>query len=361
MQDDLFSYRQPDFSIEPFLSAPDARTEAVIKAGVAPDNFHATSIFPEYFKIGGEWVLAEESRMDCVVVIGEGGKPDVREFRRLAAGDLVVTGRMDDGSGGIYVHTGGFAAFGTATESFAFRTNRSRETSYSRDYDRLYEILRYDRDNGYIVWVLGPAVTFDSDSRNAMVSLIENGFVKAVLAGNALATHDLEGSVFKTALGQDIYTQESVPNGHYHHLDILNKTRKAGSIAGLIDGNVVKDGIIHACIGKNVPFVLAGSIRDDGPLPETLADAYRAQDAMRNQVRRATTVICLATQLHSIATGNMTPSYRVVDGKVRPVFIYTVDISEFVVNKLRDRGSLEVTSIVTNIQDFLVNLARNLA
>jgi lysine-ketoglutarate reductase/saccharopine dehydrogenase-like protein (TIGR00300 family) len=360
MLDDFFVYRNPDFSKEPFLSAPDVRTEAVTAPGLAPDDFHATGIFPEYFKINGEWVLAQESRMDCVVVIENGDRPDVREFRRLVAGDQVVIGRTDDGSHGIFVHRGGFAVSNAAPEAFAFRTNRSRETSYSRDYDRLYEILRHDRDNGYIVWVLGPAVTFDSDSRNAMVSLIDYGFVKAVLAGNALATHDLEGSVFKTALGQDIYTQESVFNGHYHHLDILNKVRKAGSIERLIGENAIKDGILHACIKKNVPFVLAGSIRDDGPLPEVLADVYEAQDAMRNHIRRATTVICLATQLHSIAAGNMTPSYRVVDGKVRPVFIYTVDISEFVVNKLRDRGTLEVTSIVTNIQDFLVNLARNL-
>lgn len=115
-----------------------------------------------------------------------------------------------------------------------------------------------------------------------------------------------------------------------------------------------------ACLKKNIPFVLAGSIRDDGPLPEVIADAYAAQDAMRAHTSKATTVIGLATQLHSIATGNMTPAYQVVDGVVRPVYFYTVDVSEFAVNKLRDRGSLSVTSIITNIQDFLVNSARKL-
>lgn len=112
---------------------------------------------------------------------------------------------------------------------------------------------------------------------------------------------------------------------------------------------------------NNVPIVLAGSIRDDGPLPIVISDVYKAQDTMRSHIKKATTVICLATQLHSIATGNMTPSYRVIDDKIRPIYFYSVDVSEFAVNKLRDRGSLEVTTIVTNIQDFLVKLKENLA
>ena len=111
---------------------------------------------------------------------------------------------------------------------------------------------------------------------------------------------------------------------------------------------------------NNVPIVLAGSIRDDGPLPIVISDVYKAQDMMRSHIKKATTVICLATQLHSIATGNMTPSYRVIDDKIRPIYFYSVDVSEFAVNKLRDRGSLEVTTIVTNIQDFLVKLKENL-
>jgi hypothetical protein len=228
------------------------------------------------------------------------------------------------------------------------------------DYDRLYELLEFERRNGYVVWVLGPAVAFDSDSRNAMAGLIESGYVDAVLAGNALATHDLEAGVYKTGLGQNIYTQESDPGGHYNHLDTLNKARAAGSIDRLIENEHISDGIVAACVKAKVPLISAGSIRDDGPLPETIADVYRSQDAMRAHARKATTLIALATQLHAIAAGNMTPSYQVVDGRVRPAFIYIVDVSEFAVNKLRDRGSLEVTSIVTNVQDFLVLLGRHL-
>ncbi len=355
----LPEYQEPDFAAAPLAAAPDCATAPAPAPGVAPDNFHATTIYPEYFKIGGQWVLAHESRMDCVAVV-RGADVSVVEFRNLKQGDAVALGRSEDGSEGILVHAAGFAGEQALREAFAFRTGRTRETSYSRDYDTLYELLRFEKVHGRIVWVLGPAVSFDSDSRNAMVSLIEAGFVHAVLAGNALATHDVEGAVFKTALGQDIYTQASRPGGHYHHLDVLNRVRRSGSLRAFMESGPAPDGIMAACLRAGVPVVLAGSIRDDGPMPEVIADVYAAQNAMREHACRATTMISLATQLHAIASGNMTPAYQVVNGRVRPVYIYTVDISEFAVNKLRDRGSLEVTSIVTNVQDFLVNLKRNL-
>lgn len=353
-------YIAPDFALPLFADAPDAVALPAPCDGVVPDDFYATTIFPEYFKINGEWVLVEGSRMDCCIVI-EGGRPYAREFRNVIKGDAVVTGRTEDGSNGVFVHSDAFAGgSGEGHQAFAFRTGKSRETSYSMDYDLLYELLRHDRDHGYIVFVLGPAVTFDYDSRRAMVQLIENGYVDALFAGNALATHDLEAAFFHTALGQDIYTKTLAHNGHYHHIETINRARKAGSIAAMVEQYGLDDGIMCACLKKGIPFVLAGSIRDDGPLPEVIANAYEAQDAMRKHTGKATTVIGLATQLHSIATGNMTPAYQVVNGVVRPVYFYTVDVSEFAVNKLRDRGSLSVTSIITNIQDFLVNSARKL-
>lgn len=353
-------YRPPDLNSEQLAVAHDARLERVSKPGVAPSGFHATTIFPEYVKVKGTWVLATGSRMDSVIVVRDNEAVEVVEFRRLAEGDMVVVGRSEDGSEGVLVHPWGFSNPEELTESFAFRTGRTRETSYSMDYDRLYELLEFERDNGYIVWVAGPAVVFDYDSRNSMVGLIEGGFVHALLAGNALATHDLEAALFRTGLGQDIYTQRSGENGHYNHLDALNMARANGSASELINSEKVEDGVVEACQRCGVPMVIAGSIRDDGPLPETIADVCAAQDAMRTHTRRATTVISLATQLHAIATGNMTPSYQVVEGTVRPVFIYVVDVSEFAVNKLRDRGTLEVISIVTNAQDFLVHLGRRL-
>ncbi|MCX7774103.1 MAG: hypothetical protein N2376_13435 [Clostridia bacterium] len=360
MSFELLKYTAPNFDSAVFKEAPEANTALVEKDGVAPAYYHATTIFPEYYKLSGQWRLISESRMDCVVVANPDDTLAVTEFRRLKRGDRVILGRTEDASEGIYVHTTGFLGEKGKEELFAFRTGRSRETSYSRDYDRLYELLRYEREHGFIVWVLGPAAVFDSDSRNALISLIEHGYVHAVFGGNALATHDMEGSMFKTALGQDIYTQEGIPNGHYHHLDVINKARDTGSLERMVAEGFINDGIVRACILNKVPYVLAGSIRDDGPLPGVIGDVYEAQNAMRAYTRKATTVLGLATQLHSIATGNMTPSYQVVEGVVRPVYIYSVDVSEFAVNKLRDRGTLAVTSIVTNIQDFLVNIERNL-
>ena len=357
----LPEYREPDFSQEKFVNAPDASWEEVTIEGVAPENYHSTSMYPEYFKINGTWRLAKESRMDSSVVIC-GDELKVIENRNLKIGDKVILGRTENAEEGIYLHSSGFEnPDETETDQFAFRQGRSRETSYARDYDRLFELLKYEKDHGNILWVMGPAFSFDADARRAMQAMVEAGYVDGLMAGNALATHDLEGAMFHTALGQDIYTQRSQPNGHYHHLDVINRVRRSGSIPSFIDDYKIDNGIMYSCVKNDVPFVLTGSIRDDGPLPEVIGNAYEGQTAMREMVKKATTVVCLATMLHTIATGNMTPSYRVLkDGTVRPVFLYTVDADEFVVNKLLDRGSLAATTIVTNVQDFIMIVAKGL-
>ena len=357
----LLRYTAPDFSQEPFLSAPNAQFVPAPADSAAPDNFHAMSIYPEYVKVNGQWLLAQESRMDCVAVLEE-GRIVIREFRLLKKGDLVLIGRTENGEEGIYLHADGFPAEQALQEAFSFRRSRSRETAYSQDYTQLYDLLEYEREHGRIVWVMGPAFAFDRDAREAMSWLIEAGYVHAILAGNALATHDLEAAYLGTALGQDIYTHVSQPNGHYNHLETINRVRQCGSIPAFIRAEGIDNGIIYSCEKHGVPDVLGGSIRDDGPLPPVYADVYAAQDAMRNQLRSATTVICMATMLHTIAAGNMTPSYRVTaDGTVRQVYFYCVDVSEFAVNKLGDRGSLSARGIVTNVQDFVVLLQKNLS
>ena len=353
----LPQYHAPDFREERFQKAPDAALCPAPRDGVAPENYHATSIYPEYFKVGGRWLLAEESRMDCVAALRD-GKIAVVEFRNLKAGEPVVVGRTEDASEGIYVYPDGFGGEKGEAETFAFRQGRSRETAYSMDYDSIYELLRYEKDHGRILWVMGPACVFDHDARAALAALVRGGYVHGLMAGNALATHDLEAGYRGTALGQDIYTQRTVPNGHYNHIDTLNAIRLRGSTAAFIEEGKVTDGIIYECVKHHIPYVLVGSVRDDGPLPEVYGNVYEGQDAMRALVKDATTVICMASTLHTVATGNMTPSYRVVDGVVRPVYFYSVDVSEFAVNKLRDRGSLSVRTIVTNVQDFVVNVSK---
>ena len=359
----LPAYRTPDFSKAPFVDAPTVKFKEVKINGVAPENYHATSIYPEYFQVHkNKWVLLKESRMDCVVVREKAGSLSVKEFRHLKKGDRVAVGRGENGEEGIFIHTGAFEFPWEEGEKFSFRSRFTRETSFSIDYDELYDLLEHDKNEGFIVWVLGPAVVFDRDAREAFVALIEEGYVHALLAGNALAVHDLEGALFGTALGQEIYTKKTVELGHYNHLDAINRIRGQGSVEQAIDKGYIKNGIMKAVIGKGVDFVLAGSIRDDGPIPEVIGNAYEAQDNMRALARRATTVIALATQLHAIATGNMVPSYQVMENnQVRPVYFYTVDMSEFAVNKLANRGTLTARSILTNVQDFVVTVERGLA
>ena len=358
----LPAYLPPVFDAEPLRSAPTAVFEQAPADGVAPDNYHGTSIFPEYLHLQpGRWELIRNSRMDCVVVLRPGGAVETVEFRRLKKGDQVAVGRTENGQEGILVHDTGFAAQAGEVEKFAFRTRITRESSFSIDYDTMYDLLRLERDKGHIVWVAGPAVVFDSDARKAFVRLIEQGFVHGLLAGNALAAHDIEAAMFQTALGQGIYHKVPARLGHYHHLDAINAVRRAGSIRKAVEQGLIPDGVMRALEEKGVPYVLAGSIRDDGPLPDVIGDVYQGQDAMRRVASRATTVITLATQLHSIATGNMTPSYQVdAAGRVRPVYFFCVDISEFAADKLANRGSLTVHAILTNVQDFIVTCARNL-
>ncbi|MGF6375972.1 lysine-ketoglutarate reductase/saccharopine dehydrogenase-like protein (TIGR00300 family) [Clostridiales Family XIII bacterium PM5-7] len=358
----LPAYIQPDFTQEKFVKAPEATLIPSEVDKSAPDNFHATSIFPEYFKIDGKWHLAEDSRMDCVPVY-ENGKIYVREFRNVKKGDLIVVGRTENCEEGIYVHVDCFEEeVKESAGTFAFRQNRSRETAFSYDYEQLYALLEHEKqNNGYVVWVLGPACSFDAGARKAFAKLIENGYVQAVLAGNALATHDLEAGLLGTALGQDIKTQRPHINGHYNHLDAINLINRYGSIPKFIEEEHIDSGIMNACVKHNVPFVLNGSIRDDGPLPEVYEHTYEGQDTIRSHVRKATTVIGMATVLHTIATGNMTPTYRVLEnGQIRPVYFYMVDTSEFAANKLGDRGSLAAKGIVTNVQDFTTNVSKGL-
>lgn len=362
MSFELMKYSAPDFTQEKFVNAPNAKLVKAPCAKAAPKGFHATSIFPEYFKIDGKWHLAEDTRMDAVPV-WDGEKIRVVEFRNIKEDDMVVVGRTEDTSEGIYVHADCWEREKEAEKDvFAFRQSRTRETSFSYDYEHLIGLLKHEKEkNGYVVWVLGPACSFDAEARRIMSKLIEEGYCQALLAGNALATHDLEGAYLGTALGCDIKNQRPHAGGHYNHLDTINAINTYGSIPAFIEGEGIDNGIIYSCVKNNIPFVLNGSIRDDGPLPEVFEHTYEGQDTIRSHIRRATTVIGMATVLHTISAGNMTPTYRVLeDGTVRPVYFYMVDTSDFAASKLSDRGSLAAKGIVTNVQDFMRNLSTGL-
>lgn len=352
----LPKFTPPDFKLEKFLSAKEICVETVTKNGVAPHNFYLTSHMPTYYFYGNEWLLPKHNSQNCVAVLTE-KEIIIKELNDLRVGDKVVKGRGANLENGIYIHKEGF------DESVISESGKSVETSMSNDYEYLAELMRHEKENGgHIVWVLGPSVVFDYDTRIGLSELAENGYVQALLAGNAMATHDLEGGYLDTALGQNIYTQVSMPMGHYNHLDLLNEVRRTGSTDKFIAEGNVKDGFIKTLSRLDIPYVLVGSIRDDGPLPEVYHNVSEGLNAMKEQTDKATLIIGLATMLHSVAAAELASSYRVKeDGTVVPVFMYTIDVTENVVNKVAAaREYIAVKTLVTNVQDFVVNVQRAL-
>jgi lysine-ketoglutarate reductase/saccharopine dehydrogenase-like protein (TIGR00300 family) len=344
-------FRPPDFAAAPLASAPDATFAPAPADGVLPDDFFSTTNLPTYVRVGGAWRLPLEPRMDSAIVLCADGQLRIREGRRVKAGDLCVVGRGEDGSTGVFVHAHAFVEPDDGSE-FRFMTSEvSREKPI--DYGQMARTLLEQRDEGgYVIWVTGPALVH-SRARADMTWFVQNGFVQALLAGNAVAVHDIEASMFGTTLGMT-GTGEASTGGHGLHMRAINAVRGAGSIDAAVERGLITDGIMHACVRHKVPYVLCGSIRDDGPLPEVITDAIQAQDAMRAHAMRATMSVMIATALHAIATGNMLPSFTMSDdGELRELPTICVDSSEFVVAKLKDRGTRQAFGVVTNAQDFL--------
>ena len=339
----------PDFQSPQLAAAPDARFEPAPADGVLPDGFFSTTNLPTWVKVAGTWKLPHEPRMDAALVLAKDGEVWTREGRRVSRGDKVAIGRAENGTEGIYVHS--LDDVDDASE-FKFMTSEvSREKPI--DYSLMAQILLDERDKGgYPIWVTGPALVH-SRARADMVWFIENGFVGALLAGNAVAVHDIEASIFGTTLGM---TQQGIASsgGHGLHMRAINQVRAAGSIAEAVKRGIVTNGIMHALVTHDIPFVLTGSIRDDGPLPDVITDNIAAQDAMRKHTIKATIALLVATALHAIATGNMLPAFvRNPDGSLRELATICVDSSEFVVSKLKDRGTHQAFGVVTNAQDFM--------
>ena len=347
----------PNFKEEKYKNAQPVKMAKVEKDGVAPDDFYLTSHMPTFFKVEDEWLLPEHNSLNCVAVYKD-GKIVVTEIRELKKGDEVVLGKEASLENGILIYREGFPSYIYSIPGKAV------ETSFSKDYKTLFDLMQQERDSedGYIVWVLGPSVVFDYDTRKALNQLAENGYIDCMLGGNAMCTHDLEGGFLQTSLGQNIYTQENVPMGHYNHLDLLNEVRTAGSIKNFIASGNVKDGIIKTLSDMDIPFVLSGSIRDDGPLPEVIGDTDRALTETKKELDKATLIICIATMLHSLSVGNMASSYRIrKDGRITPVYMYSVDVTENVVHKVgAARELMAFVPMVTNVQDFVVNCEKAL-
>jgi lysine-ketoglutarate reductase/saccharopine dehydrogenase-like protein (TIGR00300 family) len=317
--------------------------------GVFPEDFYSTTNLDTFVRLEREWLPVDRAEMDCGLVVGEeGGRVVVRNVpvSDVKAGEQVVCG-----AGGVRVEMPAVVARGDE-EEFGFMSSAvSSEKPQALLVHQIAERMREVKAAGRrILWVGGPAVVH-TGAAPAMVRLVRAGYVDVLFAGNALATHDIESALFGTSLGVDLAKGSGVPHGHEHHIRAINTIRAAGSIGGAVEKGVLTGGVMHAMVEAGKPFVLVGSVRDDGPLPDVYTDVIDGQRAMRAQLPGVGFCIMVATMLHSIATGNILPA---------SVPLVSVDINPATVTKLADRGSAQAMGIVTDIGLFLEQLAREL-
>ena len=309
--------------------------------GVAPDNFYSTTNHRTYVYYNNRWLEVEDIEMDCFIVV-EGDRAYCKPFNQLKRGDKVVVGTQ-----GIRIK---IPERKRERDVFAFMT--SSTSSEKPVMSLIKEIARImveiKRKHGKIVVVAGPAVVH-TGARESMAWLIDNNYVDGFLAGNAVAVHGIEAALLGTSLGVNLETVSCLEGGHKHHLIAINEVRKAGSIKNLVEKGILKEGIMYKLIVKGIDFVLAGSIRDDGPLPEVITDTLLAQNSMRKLLKDSGLVLMFATLLHSIAVGNMIPSH---------IKTICVDINPASVTKLLDRGSSQTIGITSDVGLFLPALTK---
>jgi lysine-ketoglutarate reductase/saccharopine dehydrogenase-like protein (TIGR00300 family) len=312
--------------------------------GVLPDGFYSSTNLETEVRADGRWITVEHPEMDCAIVV-RGGRAHTVPMSDVVKGELVVVGSL-----GIRVQP---RDRGRAGEVFEFMSSQvSSEKPQGLIVRRVAAAMRTTRSRGEkILWVAGPAVVH-TGAGPSVVRLIEAGYMDVLFAGNALATHDIEGALYGTSLGVNLAEGIGVEHGHEHHIRALNTIRRCGSISKAVEQGVLTSGIMHACVVHGIDYVLGGSVRDDGPLPDTVTDVIDAQRQMRSLLPGVGCAIMVATMLHSIATGNLLPA---------SVPLVCVDINPATVTKLADRGSTQTTGVVTDVGLFLGALADELA
>ena len=322
----------------------DALVREADRDGAAPEDFYSTTNQRTEVRVGGRWIAVQRQRMDAAVVLGGGG-PECRKLRDLHAGDRVVCG-LD----GIRV-TPEFRDRDRA--DFAFMSNDvSSERRVEASVARIARMMRDVKAAGKrIAFVAGPVVVH-TGGVPYFASLVRTGFVHVLLAGNALAVHDAELALFNTSLGVDLDAGAPVSGGHRHHMRAINLINRAGGIRAAVASGVLTSGVMAECVRAGVDTVLAGSVRDDGPLIDTITDIVEAQNRYTAALENVGIVIILSTMLHGIGVGNMLPAW---------VPVVCVDINPAVVTKLADRGSSQTIGLVTDVGLFLHQLATQLS
>lgn len=312
---------------------------------VGPKGFYLTTNHLTDVKYNEEWIPVEFIEMDCLIIVDKPAKRAVcTPLSKLKKGDLVVVGEQ-----GVKVH---YPERPREQSNFEFMhgTVSSERPSVTLIAKIAREIIDVHKKGGKIILVGGPAI-IHTGAGKVVAAMVQKGYINVLFAGNALATHDIEHNIFGTSLGMDISTGKPVMGGHKHHIYAINEILRAGSIRNAVEKGVITGGIMFECIRNKVPFVLAGSIRDDGPLPDVITDVVQAQDAMRCHIGGCSMVLMVATLLHSVAVGNCLQS---------GVKTICVDINPASLTKLMDRGTMQAIGIVSDAGTFFPLLAEQL-
>ncbi len=321
------------------------RFEPAPADGIFPDHFYATTNFPTLIRLDEQWIEVEHPEMDCAIRVDpQSRRAETIAMHRVKKDDLIVVD-----------HTGVKIVpmeRRVPREPFEFMSSAvSTEQPKGLLIREIAEsMIRVRAERGRILVVAGPGLVHTGASRH-LIELIENEFVQVLFAGNGLAVHDIESALFGTSLGVYLDKNIRASEGHEHHLRAINAIRKAGGIHQAVEQGMVQRGIFYSCVKKGVEFVLAGSIRDDGPLPDVITDTLKAQDMMREKARGVSFALMMATTLHAIATGNLLPA---------TVKTVCVDINPAVVTKLSDRGTFQAIGLVTDVEPFLRELSQYL-
>lgn len=311
--------------------------KAAPKDMVMPDDFYSTTNNTTEILLSGKWVLVDNMMMDkCIVV--KNGKASCMPIRDIKKGDLIVVGES-----GVKITPPERPREGSNVFAFMGSSSSSERPTQHIAKKVAEDIFRTKKSGGKIILVGGPAIVH-TGAADSVAELIRLGYIDGVLAGNALAVHDIEYATLGTSLGMNVHDGSLAVKGHRNHMDTINAVFRAGSISSMVKKGELKRGILYECVTKKIPYILAGSIRDDGPLPDVITDTAIAQKEYKKVLKEAKMVIMVSTMLHSIATGNMLPAH---------VKVIVVDISQPTVTKLMDRGTWQALGIVTDVGAFL--------
>lgn len=326
------------------IDAVDCRTAEADVDGAFPEGFYSTTNQRTEVRIDGKWACVADQEMDCGIVVDTDTGPICRPMTEIAAGDAVVVGH-----GGVRVYPPPRDA---GADAFGFMSSAvSTEKPKGVVIRQIARQLQENRTTGGKTLIVGGPAIIHTGSGPLLAELIRQGYVDRLFAGNALATHDIEQALFGTSLGVHLSDATLAEAGHEHHLRAINRIRRSGSIARAVEQEVLTSGVMYECIKHEVDFLLAGSIRDDGPLPDVITDALEAQRQMREALRDVTFCLMIATTLHSIAVGNLLPAW---------VKVACIDINPSTVIKLNDRGSFQTVGLVTDVEPFLRSLVAEL-